>query len=73
MAIYDSNKQYEWKPDDMFEISGNDLGLILNTLRAILDTKEAYQILLADRANMAIEAIMAKYVESDVIKETIPK
>jgi len=69
MTKYNSNKNYTWNPDDKFEISGRDFGLILNTLRAILNTEQAAQILLADRAATAIENIMAEYVEKDIIKE----
>ena len=71
MAKYDPNKKYTWSNDDRFEISGRDLGLMLNTCRAILSQESAAPILLADRANEAIESIMAKYVDKDVIKEVI--
>ena len=40
-----------------------------HTIRSILNTEQAAQILLADRANDVIEGIMAEYVEKDVIKE----
>ena len=69
MATYDANKKYTWSPEDKFELSGRDFGLILNTLRAILNTEEAAKILLAQQANAAIEAVLAKGVEADVIKE----
>jgi len=70
MAKYNPKIQYSWNPDDKFEISGGEFGLILNTLRAILNTEQAAQILLADRANSVIEKIMAEYVEKGIIKET---
>jgi hypothetical protein len=73
MTKYKSNKQYTWSPEEKFELSGRDFGLILNTLRAILNTEQAAQILLADRANSAIEGIMAEYVERGIIKEIEPK
>ena len=71
MATYDANKKYTWSPEDKFELSGRDFGLILNTLRAILNTEEAAKILLAQQANAAIEAVLAKGVEADFVKEAI--
>ena len=71
MAQYDPNKKYSWTPEDKFELSGRDFGLILNTLRAILNTEEAAKILLAQQANAAIEGVMAKGVELDIVKEVV--
>jgi len=41
MAQYDPNKRYTWGPDSKFEISGQDFGLILNTVRTFLASEEA--------------------------------
>jgi hypothetical protein len=71
MAQYDPNKRYSWGPEDKFELSGREFGLVLNTLRAILNTEEAAKILLAQQANAAIEAAMARGVELDIVKEAI--
>ena len=71
MAQYDPNKRYSWGPEDKFELSGREFGLILNTLRAILNTEEAAKIILAQQANAAIEAVMAKGVEMDIVKEAV--
>jgi hypothetical protein len=71
MAQYDPNKRYSWSPEDKFELSGREFGLILNTLRSILNTEEAARIILAQQANAAIEAVMAKGVEADIVKEAI--
>ncbi len=75
MATYDPTKRYSWSPEDKFELSGKDFGLILNTLRSILSTEQAGIILMADKANSVIENIMAENVKSGVIKEAevIPK
>jgi hypothetical protein len=72
MAQYDPNKRYTWGPEDKFELNGKEFGLILNTFRAILGTEEASKILLAQQANSAIEAAMARGVEADIIKEVVP-
>lgn len=69
MAKYDQKKQYTWSNDDKITISGRDFGLFLNAFRTILNTEEAAKILLANEANKAIEAIIAEYVEKDIIKE----
>lgn len=66
---YDPDKQYTWTNEATFELSGREFGLILNALRAILNTEQAAQILLAARANDAMEHIIAEYVEKDVIFE----
>ena len=69
MATYDPNKRYTWTPQDKFELNGAEFGMILNTLRAILGTEEAAKILLESQANDAIERVLAKAVEADVVKE----
>jgi len=69
MAKYDRSKKYSWSNEDQITISGRDFGFLLNTIRSILSTEQAAQILLADRANDVIEGIMAEYVEKGVIKE----
>ena len=66
---YDPNKRYTWTPKDEFVLTGNQFGLMLNSLRGILSTKEAGKILLADKANNELEAVMAKAVEAGVVKE----
>jgi hypothetical protein len=69
MATYDPNKKYTWTPQDEFTLSGAEFGLLLNSFRAILSTEQAQQVLLANRANEVVEAILARAVENDVVKE----
>ena len=66
---YDPNKKYTWTPDDTFILSGAEFGLILNTLRAILNTPEAARILLANQANTIVEGTLSKAVEAGVVIE----
>lgn len=66
---YDANKKYSWTPEDKFELTGGEFGLILNTLRNILNTPEAAKILLANEANNIIEGKLAQAVEAGVAKE----
>jgi hypothetical protein len=69
MANYDPSKRYTWTPDDKFEFTGAEFGLILNAFRAVLNTEEAGRILLANEANQVVERALAKAVEADVVKE----
>lgn len=66
---YDPNKKYSWTPEDSFTLSGADFGLVLNALRAVLNTREAATILLANQANTTIETVLASAVEAGVVKE----
>ena len=66
---YDPSKKYTWAPEDVFTLNGQEFGLILNTIRAIISTEEASKILLANQTNQVIESIMAKSVEAGVVKE----
>jgi len=66
---YDPNKRYTWTPTDKFEMTGEQFGLILNSFRAILATPEAQRILYIQRANDAVEDIMARAVENNVVVE----
>lgn len=70
-ASYDPSKKYTWTPNDAFVLSGEEFGVILNSLRAILGTAEAQRILLADRANDVIESVFARSVELGVAKEIV--
>jgi hypothetical protein len=66
---YDVNKKYTWGPEDTFQLSGREFGLVLNALRSVLNTPEAAQIILANEANKSIEEVMAKAVSAGVVKE----
>ncbi len=66
---YDPNKKYTWNTDDIFVINGAEFGVILNSLRSQLATEEAARILLANRANNTIEQVLARSVESGIVKE----
>ena len=66
---YDPNKKYTWTPDDSFILSGGEFGLVLNALRAVLNTQEAARILIANEANKIVEGALQRAVESGVAKE----
>ena len=69
MSQYDPNKRYSWTPDDKFELSGEQFGIILNTFRSILNTPEAARILMVNNANSIIEQLMQDSVIKGVVKE----
>lgn len=69
MTTYDPNKRYTWTPEDTFTLSGQEFGLILNTIRAVLSTEQAAQVMLAQKASEVIDSIMSKSVEAGVIVE----
>ena len=70
---YNPNAQYQWNPDEQFTISGREFGLILNTIRALLSTEQAQQILLAARTNDVLEKLMKENVENGkIIEKFIP-
>ncbi len=69
MAQYDPAKRYTWTPEDTFTLTGQQFGLFLNTVRAYLSSEEAARFQLMMQANQAIEELMIKGVESDIIKE----
>lgn len=69
VAKYDPSKKYTWGPKDAFVLSGDEFGVVLNALRAILGTADAQRVLLADRANDVIENAFARAVEMNIAKE----
>jgi hypothetical protein len=71
MAIYDPASKYTWTPEDTFTLSGQDFGLILNTVRSYLSSEEAARFQLMVKANEVIERLMIAGVEADIIKEVV--
>lgn len=71
MSNYDPTKKYTWSLEDKFELSGKDFGLMLNTVRAILNTEEAIKYKLLFQTNDMIEKIMSEAVESGKVIEAL--
>ena len=69
--VYDPQKKYTWGPEDQFTLTGNEFGLILNSLRAVLGTPEASRVMLAHQANTIIEKMVERAVETGVAKVVI--
>jgi hypothetical protein len=66
---YDPSKRYTWTPATEFTLTGEQFGLILNSLRGVISTPEAARVLLAAQANDSLEAVLAKAVESGAVVE----
>ena len=69
MAQYDANKRYTWTPEDTFTLTGQQFGLILNTVRSYLSSEEAARFQLMVQTNQVIEELMIQGVEAEIIKE----
>jgi len=67
--VYDPNKRYTWGKDDIFELSGNQFGTLLNAFRSVLNTPEAARILTISHANDIIEDLMAENVKKGIVIE----
>lgn len=70
---YDPSKKYRWEPGTNFFLSGEEFGVTLNSLRAILNTPEAQRILLAERASVAVENALSRAIEMGLVQEDVKK
>jgi hypothetical protein len=66
---FDPNKKYTWNMDAKFVLDGGDFGMLLNAMRAVINTKEAQTILLAKQAGDVLEETLAAAVETGVVVE----
>lgn len=71
MSHYDPTKKYTWNLEEEFTLSGKDFGLLLNTVRAMLNTEEAIKYQLLFKTNDMIEKIMSGAVESGAVTEVV--
>lgn len=70
VAEYDPNKGYKWEPTDTFVLTGNDFGIVLNALRAVISMPVGLTTLkMAERASQAIENSLKAAVEVGIVKE----
>jgi hypothetical protein len=66
---FDPNKKYTWDMNAKFVLDGGDFGMLLNAMRAVINTKEAQTILLAKQAGDVLEETLAAAVETGVVVE----
>jgi len=67
--VYDPSKKYTWPKDAKFELTGDQFGLWLNSVRGKVTSEDAMEFRLAFQANDVIENIMATGVGVGVIVE----
>lgn len=58
------NTPYQWKEEEVFELNGKEFELLINTVRAILNTTESQKILLLARVAELLEGQLVKGIES---------
>ena len=69
-AKYDPNKDYTWTPADTFVLTGNDFGLVLNTLRALTTAPIGLKtLIMAQKASEAMETSLKAAVEIGIVVE----
>lgn len=66
---YFPEKQYTWKADDKFELSGQDFGLIINTIKSLINTEEAKKYQLLFKVNELLENSVKESVENNIAQE----
>jgi len=64
---YDPSEQYVWGPDAVFTLTGQEFGLILNTIRGKVITKEAMEYRMLFDCNDILEGLMEKSVSNGTI------
>ena len=68
---FDPNKKYTWDVNTKFVLDGGDFGMLLNAMRAVINTKEAQTILLAKQAGDVLEEKLAAAVEAGAVVEVV--
>lgn len=66
---YDPAKKYTWEPGSQFLLAGEEFGIVLNAVRAILNTPEAQRILILEKASKAIDNSLARAIQVGVAQE----
>lgn len=67
--VYNPALKYSWPKDAKFELTGDQFGLWLNSVRGKVTSQEAMEYRLAFESSDVIEGIMKAGVEAGVIKE----
>lgn len=68
---YNPNSKYEWTPEDVFQLTGEQFGIVLNALKGILNTPEAAKIFLVKKATDSLENVIVDAVNKGIMKEVI--
>jgi hypothetical protein len=67
--VYDPEKMYTWAMDQTFSLTGQEFGILLNTVRAKVSTPEALEYRRLFACNDIIEQMMEKGVAQGIIVE----
>jgi hypothetical protein len=65
---YDPKTNYVWTPEDTFEITGQQFGLLLNVVRSYMQSEEAAKFRSMVEASKVLESVLIQGVETGVIK-----
>lgn len=78
--VFDENKNYTWKPEDEFVLSGNEFGFLFQLVKAEIDgvgvgvkTKLAQYEMLQNILKAAIEKGVATEVKTTPVGEPEPE
>jgi hypothetical protein len=66
---YSPQKNYKWEPSDVFEISGDQFSVLLNTIRYHVSQPGGAPMVNIMSMNTVVEDILKKGVEAGVIVE----
>ena len=69
IPAFDPNKNYTWKTNAEFVLSGEQFGSILNALRAVLGTQEAQALSIAEQAHSKLQEVFANAVATGIATE----
>lgn len=67
--VFDPTKQYVWKQEDMFLMSGAALQVLYNNLSENLSSPEAQEVIRTYHMFQVVQSILANQVEQGLIKE----
>lgn len=69
--MQEQQKQWQWKPDDQFTVSGALIQDMIHLVQGTLSTPEAQKFLLAIRADEMLGQVLNKGIQDGIIKEKV--
>jgi hypothetical protein len=66
---YDPTHTYKWEKDTKFELSGEEFGMVINSLKAIAATNEAIMYQQIYQALQKVEAALSKAIEEGKVED----
>lgn len=68
MSKYDPTKRYFWEKSQIFQFTGEEYAVLLNSIRSMLSTPEAQRIIGLYKAHEILDNILKNAVENDLVK-----